>query len=160
MAEYQCKECEKSFDSKQALEMHVNSKHYKAPKVKINKKKMRNYGILLLIVLVIAAASYGLTLRENLPGKYDDFAQCITESGAKEFGAFWCPNCKAQQELFGRSFKYIDYVECSLPNQAQNELCKSEGITGYPTWEFGDGSRQEGYITLQQLAEKTGCELN
>lgn len=94
------------------------------------------------------------------PGVYDQFAQCIADSGATFYGAFWCPHCQAQKKMFGSSEKYLPYVECSTPNgQSQLQICIDEGIKGYPTWEFADGSRLSGEIELEVLAEKTGCEL-
>ena len=76
------------------------------------------------------------------------------------YGAFWCPHCKAQKELFGDSWQFVTYVECSLPNeQGQTEFCRQMGIEGYPTWEFPDGSRQSGEVPFSQLSERSGCPL-
>jgi thiol-disulfide isomerase/thioredoxin len=33
------------------------------------------------------------------PGKYDEFAKCLTDNGAKFYGAFWCPHCQAQKKM-------------------------------------------------------------
>ncbi len=89
-----------------------------------------------------------------------DFAQCLTDNGAKMFGAYWCGHCKEQKELFGDGFKNIKYIECSLPGgDGQTELCKKENIEGYPLWEFKDGSRESGQLPLETLSEKTGCPL-
>jgi thiol-disulfide isomerase/thioredoxin len=94
------------------------------------------------------------------PGKYDEFAMCLKDKGATFFGAFWCPHCQAQKKLFGNSVKKLPYVECSTPNgQAQTQICIDKGIESYPTWEFADGSRLNGEIALDKLAEKTGCVL-
>ena len=38
-------------------------------------------------------------------------------------------------------------------------ICQEKNIESYPTWEFNDGSRLDGEISLTQLAEKTGCPL-
>ena len=93
------------------------------------------------------------------PGKYDTFAQCINDSGAKFYGAYWCPHCNDQKALFGKSAKKLPYIECSLPNRGgQNALCNEINIESYPTWIFPDGSRSN-FLTLTQLSEKTGCEL-
>ena len=161
MTEFKCNECDKEFTSKEAFDMHNNSKHYKAPKVKINKKKIKGWGIFFVLVLFVIAGGYGLMLYKDRPGEYDAFAQCITEAGAKEYGAYWCSNCATQKRLFGKRFQYVDYIECSLPNQGgQNEFCNDAGIEAYPTWEFADGERIEGVTELERLAVLTGCELN
>src|SRR3989344_2571826 len=70
------------------------------------------------------------------PGKYDEFVTCLKDKGATFYGAFWCPHC-----------------------QAQTKICIDKKITGYPTWEFADGTRLDGEISLAQLVEKTACEL-
>jgi len=93
-------------------------------------------------------------------GKYDGFAQCLADSDATFYGAFWCPHCNTQKEMFGDSVKLLPYVECSTSDgKAQKEICKQEGIKSYPTWEFADGERSSGTVSLDVLAEKTGCEL-
>lgn len=93
-------------------------------------------------------------------GQYEEFAQCVTDSGATMYGTYWCGHCKAQKEAFGDSFDKINYVECAIPNvQGQTEECRDAGIEGYPTWVFGDGSRVSGEMTLGRIAELTGCKL-
>src|SRR6266700_8112952 len=43
----------------------------------------------------------------------DGFAQCLKDRGAKMYGAWWCPHCADQKEMFGFAFQYVNYVECS-----------------------------------------------
>ncbi|MEK7539379.1 MAG: hypothetical protein AAB595_01940 [Patescibacteria group bacterium] len=94
------------------------------------------------------------------PGKYDALAQCLKDKGAVFYGTFWCKYCQAQKKMFSSSQKLLPYVECSTANgQGQVQACIDKKITGYPTWEFADGSRLKGEIPLAQLAEKTSCEL-
>lgn len=92
------------------------------------------------------------------PGKLDTFAQCITDSGAKFYGAYWCPHCQAQKNAFGKSAKLLPYIECSTPDgKGQLDVCKQAGVTGYPTWIFADGTQASGEVPLKNLAEKTNC---
>lgn len=127
--------------------------------------KTKGWAISLAVIAVLAiAAVLAINAQKSgktgEPGKYDEFAKCLTENGVKMYGAYWCPHCKNQEELFGSSWKYVDYVECSLPNKAgQTQRCRSERINGYPTWEFQGGERVEGELSLQQLSEKSGCSL-
>ncbi|MBI4177520.1 MAG: hypothetical protein HY516_04080 [Candidatus Aenigmarchaeota archaeon] len=116
---------------------------------------------LLWILIILLAGSVALVLfGGNATGQYDDFAKCLAEKDAKMYGAYWCGHCANQKKEFGASWKYVDYVECSLPNKAgQTQICEQAGIKGYPTWEFSDGSRLEGEVSLYGLAQKTGCEL-
>lgn len=90
----------------------------------------------------------------------DDFAKCLKEKGATFYGASWCGHCQKQKTMFGEAQKYLPYVECSAPDgKSQTDVCKDKQISGYPTWVFADGSRQAGEISLQKLADKTGCQL-
>lgn len=116
----------------------------------------------ILIVLIIAGGGIFLLVRNaNKPGMYDTFAQCLSDSGAKFYGAFWCPHCQATKALFGRSAKLLPYVECSTPDgKNQLPICKDAGVEGYPTWVFSDGSRLSGEQTFQELSEKTNCAVN
>ena len=90
----------------------------------------------------------------------DKLAEALTAAGAKFYGAWWCSHCEDQKEMFGAAFEKVDYVECSLPeSREQTQECIDAGITGYPTWEFADGSRQSGAIPFEQLAEFAGIDL-
>ncbi len=112
------------------------------------------------ILILIIAGSVFLAMREGKPGALDDFAKCLKEKGAVFYGAFWCSHCQNQKKLFGSSEKYLPYVECSTPDGGgQLSLCNEKKIDGYPTWEFSDGSRESGELSLERLSEKTSCEL-
>jgi len=43
-----------------------------------------------------------------------ELAKYLRETGARMYGAYWCPHCSRQKELFGReAWSYVDYVECA-----------------------------------------------
>ena len=114
-----------------------------------------------MAALVIALLIILFVVIPNLPGKYDDFARCLADSGTKMYGSYLCPHCNEQKEMFGNSWRLMDYVECSGPGgQGQSETCAREGIRLYPTWEFPEGSRESGTFSFQELSDKTGCPLN
>src|SRR3989338_6132284 len=114
-------------------------------------------GLLFLGVLTSVFLKGGVATPVG-PGKYDAFAQCLTDKGAIFYGAFWCPHCQAQKKLFGTSAKLLPYVECStLDGNGQTPECIEKKVASYPTWEFADLSRLTGEIPLAQLAEKTSC---
>lgn len=121
---------------------------------------MKNKTII-IIVLIIIGLLVALAIRTSRqPGKLDNFARCLKEGGAVFYGAFWCPHCQSQKALFGKSAKFLPYVECSAPDgRGQTAVCKDKKIESYPAWEFKDGSRLNGEISLKQLADKTGCSL-
>jgi thiol-disulfide isomerase/thioredoxin len=112
-------------------------------------------------LLIVAGFISFLVVQAKKPGKYDTFASCIEKSGAKFYGAFWCPHCQATKALFGKSAKLLPYVECSTPDgKGQLPICAEADIKGYPTWVFADGSRLSGEQTFQTLSEKTSCPIN
>lgn len=115
------------------------------------------------VVIIVIAVAGGFILTGNAtnnPGKYDNFASCLSENGVKMYGAYWCPHCNDQKNMFGSSWDNINYVECSLPNRAgQTSQCTQAGIEAYPTWEFNDGSRIEGAMSMNQLSQKAGCAI-
>src|SRR5574337_1456785 len=126
---------------------------------------MKKYAGLLVtlgaIILVVGGLVYLNNKQNSTPGQYDKLAQCLTQKGVKFYGAYWCPHCAAQKKALGSSMKYIDYVECALPNnqQGQTQACIDAKIDSYPTWEFPDGSRVSGEQTMQALADKSGCSV-
>lgn len=69
------------------------------------------------------------------------------------YGAYWCAHCKKQKALFGQSFKFVNYVECT----ENAKTCTEKEIKGYPTWIFEDGTRIEGEASFQTLAERSSC---
>lgn len=84
-------------------------------------------------------------------------AEWLTQSGAKMYGAFWCPHCADQKELFGSAFNEVEYIECSTPDRrSQTQVCRDADISAYPTWEFGDGTRVEDVLSLRELKEYSG----
>lgn len=114
----------------------------------------QNYMILGVVVVLIAA----YLILTNLPGPYDQFAQCLSAKGAKMYGAFWCPHCQDQKEMFGSSVRFVDYVECSTPDEkSETQVCMDANISSYPTWVFSDGSRNIGEMAFGDLSQKTGC---
>lgn len=117
--------------------------------------------IILIVIVVLAVGGFSVFMfkTKNGPYKLDSFAQCIAGSGAKFYGAFWCPHCQAEKALFGSSKRFLPYIECSNPDKTQKQVCIDNKVLGYPTWVFADGSRLEGEIPLVQLAEKTQCVL-
>jgi len=93
-------------------------------------------------------------------GKYNEFAQCLTDKGAVMYGAYWCLHCQKVKNSFGDSFKNVTYVECDPKGENGNpDLCQEKVIEEYATFIFKDGSRLIGEPTLKELSEKTGCAL-
>lgn len=120
-------------------------------------KKAFWWGISFLALVVIIIV---ITVNSSRASPYDSFAQCITDSGTKMYGAYWCPHCQEQKKLFGSSWDKVNYVECAIPNSnQQTQACITAGIKSYPTWVFPDGKSISAELSLEQLSTFTGCEL-
>ena len=97
------------------------------------------------------------------PAVEDPYARALAvhlaQRGAKMYGAYWCPHCIEQKEVFGASAKRLPYVECSTGGQgsAQASACQAASIRQYPTWIIG-GQRFQEVLTLSRLAELTGFQ--
>lgn len=129
--------------------------------------RKKNSAVLYFAALLVVLFGALLWLRndESAPTPQDEaviaFAQCLTDKGVKMYGAFWCPRCAEQEELFGRGWENISYIECS-PNGNRNAVaqeCRDANIKGYPTWVFSDESRLSGVQRLEALGNKAGCAL-
>ena len=169
MGKVKCKQCDRDFDSKEALGQHASDKHGQAAGQTITmKQSFPANRIVLISILVIAALgilsySYfsGFFTYNGSPGKYDSFSKCLTEKNVTMYGSVWCPHCQNQKKLFGDSWKYVNYVECSVegsPTAGENPECTAAGIAGYPTWVF-NGEKRPGEQSLLSLSLWTGCPL-
>lgn len=84
-------------------------------------------------------------------------AEHLNTVGAKKYGAFWCPHCYEQKQLFGKeAFDKVTYIECADENnpRVQTPACQAAGIRSYPTWEI-NGELTPGVQELDRLAELT-----
>lgn len=116
--------------------------------------------IVIVTLVVVLGIAVFFAQKESAPGQYDTFATCLKDSGAKFYGAFWCPHCREQKEMFGNSAKLLPYVECSTPDgQNQTAACAEKEIKSYPTWIFANGEIGNGTLPLIDLASSTGCAL-
>jgi|TARA_B100002003_G_C14139673_1_gene548075 glutaredoxin len=106
------------------------------------------YGLVIIAVLIVIVSI------PKGPGEYDVFAKCLTERGAVMYGTDTCPHCKNQKELFGNSFKKINYINCDF----KMEECLRNRVEGYPTWII-DGGNYPGEQPLEKLSVLSGCEL-
>lgn len=90
-------------------------------------------------------------------------AEHLSEQGAIMYGAYWCPHCFEQKQLFGKeAWAKVNYVECE-PDATKVEpepaKCSAAEIQGYPTWEIA-GQKKSGRIPLEELADLSGYEGN
>ena len=116
--------------------------------------------MLLGAVIVMAVITAYFIGRHRRVSNLNAFAQCLSAKQIKMYGAYWCPHCADQKELFGSSFEYVAYVECGIKgSRAESPDCMQAGIKHFPMWQFSDGERKDGMMQLKALSEKSGCSL-
>ncbi|NET31106.1 MAG: hypothetical protein F6K19_03785 [Cyanothece sp. SIO1E1] len=87
-------------------------------------------------------------------------AQHLQATGARMYGAYWCPHCHNQKEMFGKAASYVPYIECDPKgNDSQTEVCQAKEIKGYPTWEIGN-QLYPGIRSLASLADISNYTVN
>ncbi|MFB2920694.1 vitamin K epoxide reductase family protein [Aerosakkonema funiforme] len=81
----------------------------------------------------------------------------LKQVGAKMYGAYWCPHCHEQKQLFGKeAFSQIGYIECDPKGKnPQPNLCQTAKVQSYPTWVI-NGQSVAGTQSLEKLAQMSG----
>src|SRR5262249_61214333 len=73
------------------------------------------------------------------------FAKCLSAKQAKMYGAYWCPHCAEQKEMFGGAFQYVSYMECGVVGSREEAPhCVQAGVKTFPAREFGHGVTDDG----------------
>ena len=106
----------------------------------------------------VLAAPWTSTLGEPLHDSSHlalELTQHLKAMRAKFYGAWTCPACFKQMNLFGKQAGAdVIYVECRKPKQA--EACNAAKIRAYPTWVLPDGRRKLGVQSLEALSRWSG----
>lgn len=110
--------------------------------------------VAVIAIIIINPCVTGNCTEEPVDENLDAFAQYLTGEGISMAGTDWCGHCKDQKELFGSSFQYVDFHDCD------NEpgWCSEQGVEGYPTWVFSDGSLYPRTRSIEQLKELSGYD--
>ncbi|MFQ6538764.1 MULTISPECIES: hypothetical protein [Aphanothece] len=75
----------------------------------------------------------------------------LKSRGAIFYGAWWCPACFKQKNLFGKEAgNSLPYVECDKTDNGR-ERCMAAKVRAFPTWDLKGKPRLEGIQTLQEL---------
>ncbi|MGK7878118.1 MAG: hypothetical protein AB4426_33865 [Xenococcaceae cyanobacterium] len=126
---------------------------------------------ILLVALMSSITLVGLhSLLTQTPNNFDyaeqttataeiALAQHLNQVGVKMYGAFWCPACKAQKQIFGEeAASQLHYIECDPSGEnAKPQLCQAASIQAYPTWEI-NGQFYRGFFYLEELADLSGYQ--
>jgi uncharacterized membrane protein len=116
---------------------------------------------LAVLGVLVALATVGLSLAAFSVGgpgtPYQEaLARHLRDTGARFYGAHWCPACRAQKRLFGNAADALPYVECDPASPgARPELCAQANVRSFPTWTIR-GDRREGVMSLDTLATLSG----
>ena len=90
-----------------------------------------------------AAASPSTTRQKQL-------AEHLKTQGYLVYGAWWCPHCNTQKELFGvEAIERLPYVECDKEEEGR-QRCMAAKVRAYPTWDY-QGERRAGVLSLEEL---------
>jgi len=110
---------------------------------------------ILILHLSYTGVIGGLTTPENPMAR--SLADHLTKTGARFYGASWCPHCQQQKHNFGSAAARLPYIECSPGGQGTPpaKVCVDAGINVYPTW-FINGEKIEETLSVEQLADKSG----
>ena len=86
----------------------------------------------------------------------DGLARHLTATGVKLYGAYWCPHCTDQKQMFGKAAAQLPYIECDARSPVgKPAVCATAKIRAFPTWDIA-GTRYEGVLSLEELARLSG----
>ena len=75
----------------------------------------------------------------------------LAAQGAIFYGAWWCPACFQQKNLFGKEAgNSLPYVECDKSDEGR-QRCQAAEVRAFPTWDLKGKPRLEGVQSLDAL---------
>lgn len=116
----------------------------------------------LAVATIVAGGAFGWGFwqKHMERERFRPFADCLIEKGVKFYGLFWNADTIRQRELFGEGADLMPYTECaSEDGQRMLDICRNEKIASFPLWKFRSDDRQTGVLSLEALADRTGCQV-
>jgi len=116
-----------------------------------------NHGLFVGVLLLALHLHWSGMFQPRAEPRMTALAQHLDATGAKFYGAFWCPSCREQKKLFGGAADALPYVECS-PAGRQGGMafeCVNAEIRDFPTWIIR-GRRYEQIMQPDELATRSG----
>jgi len=113
-------------------------------------------GVMVVVAMIALHGLYNDWFVAPADPKLQALAEHLDDSGAVFYGAFWCPACNEQKDIFGKAAEALPYFECS-PNGRNAGVafeCAAEEIRDFPTWVIGQ-RRLTGVQTPEDLARST-----
>jgi uncharacterized membrane protein len=113
--------------------------------------------VLTALIVVVALHVWQTDLLRPESPRLKALAEHLDETGARFYGAYWCPACQEQKRSFGSSADRLPYVECTPEGRGgpRASACLEHDIERYPTWII-DGRRITGVIPPEELARYSG----
>jgi thiol-disulfide isomerase/thioredoxin len=94
--------------------------------------------------------SLGEALKASTP-EQKALSAHLRAKGAIFYGAWWCPACFQQKNLFGKEGgNTLPYVECDKSDDGRAR-CVAANVRVFPTWDLAGKDRREGVQTLEEL---------
>jgi uncharacterized membrane protein/thiol-disulfide isomerase/thioredoxin len=115
------------------------------------------HGLFALVLLLALHVYWSGLLAPRPDPRLEALAQHLTDSGAKFYGAFWCPTCREQKQLFGSAAERLPYVEC-YPSGRQGAVafeCVNADVRAFPTWVIR-GRAYDNVMQPDELAQRSG----
>lgn len=85
-----------------------------------------------------------------------ELTEHLRRIGALFYGAWWCPACFQQKNLFGKEGgNSLPYVECDKTDDGRSR-CMAAQIRAFPTWDLAGKERREGVQTIEELKVWSG----
>jgi len=106
--------------------------------------------ITIIIILAVIILSILVLIRPH-PETEKEITECIADNSIL-YVQLGCHACKAQEDLFGENYHYLNIVDCWF----EKEECLKQEIQATPTWII-NGEKIIGVQTLEQLKSLTGC---
>ena len=115
------------------------------------------------VALVLGLQLHFSGLFDPAAGPEDPYLKSLAthlhHSGARFYGAYWCPACQEQKKLFTASVDRLPYVECTPDGRGGPRAvdCLTRNIEQYPTWII-DGQRHTGVVSVERLGRLSNFE--
>ena len=110
----------------------------------------------IILVLLVAGLSIFTNWFSLITGYFSGesetakLAQCLQNQEAEFYGSIYCADCQKQQELFGKSFALISYVDCGKDKQ------NCPNLREIPAW-YINKEVYYGFKGINELKELSGC---
>ncbi|MBL7051868.1 MAG: vitamin K epoxide reductase family protein, partial [Nanoarchaeota archaeon] len=143
----------------------ISAKLLNSQKSKIRLLDLKQLKSIFTIIIIINLLPFLFFNTVQAEQNYNDFAQCLTDSGLVIYSSSQCGACAYQEDLFGDSYELLNVVECHPASEDYNpELCNEREISATPTWilevEGEEFEREIGYQNFEQLSSWASCEIN